>query len=129
MSLDPASDAPFKIAHVLTRDVVGYSNLLITQQSALIADLTRIVKATPRFRQAEAAGKLLRIPTGDGMALVFFDDPQAPIECAVEIARALRSQPSIKLRMGIDSGPVWPVCRREHRNAELQYVVNRTQFE
>ena len=106
MSPDPVSDASFRIAHVLTMDMVGYSDLLITEQTSLMAELTRIARETPHFRQAEAAGKLLRIPTGDGMALVFFDDPQAPIECAVEVARALRSHREIKVRMGIHSGPV-----------------------
>src|SRR5439155_7472388 len=72
-------------------------------------ELTAVVKNTERFRRAEAEGKLVRIPTGDGMALVFFDDPQAPIECAMEIAAALKSHPEIRLRMGIHSGPVNPV--------------------
>src|SRR5207249_5882248 len=95
-----------EIAHVLTMDVVEYSTLLITEQSRVMAELTFIVKKTERFRRAEAEGKLVRIPTGDGMALVFFDDPQAPIECAMEIAAALKSHPEIGLRIGIHSGPV-----------------------
>jgi TolB-like protein/Flp pilus assembly protein TadD/class 3 adenylate cyclase len=95
-----------QIAHVLTMDVVEYSTLLITEQTRVMAELTRIVKETSRFCRAEALGKLVRIPTGDGMALVFFDDPQAPIECAMEIATAMKNHADIRLRMGIHSGPV-----------------------
>ena len=83
---DARSEPKLEIAHVLTMDVVEYSTLLITEQSRIMAELTRVVKNTPRFRRAEAEGKLVRIPTGDGMLLVFFDDPQAPIECALEIS-------------------------------------------
>jgi TolB-like protein/Flp pilus assembly protein TadD/class 3 adenylate cyclase len=95
-----------QIAHVLTMDVVEYSTLLITEQTRVMVELTRIVKETSRFCRAEALGKLVRIPTGDGMALVFFDDPQAPIECAMEIATAMKNHADIRLRMGIHSGPV-----------------------
>jgi hypothetical protein len=95
-----------EIAHVLSIDVVGYSLLLITQQTRLMNELASIAKNTEQFRDADARGKLVRIPTGDGMSLVFFDDPQAPIECATEIASALKTQPDIRLRMGIHSGPV-----------------------
>ena len=69
-------------------------------------ELTNIVKGTEQFRRSDGEGKLMRIPTGDGMSLVFFDDPQAPIECATEIAAALKDRPNISLRMGIHSGPV-----------------------
>jgi TolB-like protein/Flp pilus assembly protein TadD/class 3 adenylate cyclase len=95
-----------EIAHVLTMDVIEYSKLLITEQTRVIAKLTNIVKSTERFHLAEAAGKLVRIPTGDGMALVFLDDPHAPIDCAVEIAMALKNHAEIRLRIGIHSGPV-----------------------
>jgi adenylate cyclase len=95
-----------EIAHVLSIDMVGYSLLLITQQTRLMNQLASIAKNTEQFRDADACGKLVRIPTGDGMSLVFFDDPQAPIECATEIASALKTQPDIRLRMGIHSGPV-----------------------
>ena len=100
------ANARLEIAHVLIMDVVGYSKLLITEQTRVIAELTNIAKNTERFRSAEAAGKLVRIPTGDGMALVFFDDPQAPIDCAVEAAMALKNHAEIRLRIGIHSGPV-----------------------
>jgi TolB-like protein/class 3 adenylate cyclase/Tfp pilus assembly protein PilF len=100
------ANAKVEIAHVLTMDVVEYSKLLITEQTRVLAELTNIVENTERCRVAEAAGKLVRIPTGDGMALVFFDDPQAPIDCAVEIVMALKNHGEIRLRMGIHSGPV-----------------------
>src|SRR5437899_1256891 len=106
MSSDYPSDSKLEIAHVLAMDVVGYSTLLINKQSRVLADLNRIVRETARFREADAQGKLLRLPTGDGMALVFFNHPEAPIECAMEIAAAMKSSPEIRLRMGIHSGPV-----------------------
>jgi TolB-like protein len=100
------SSSRLEIAHVLFMDVVGYSTLLITEQTKVIAELTNVVRGGSRFRRAEKEGKLLRVPTGDGMVLVFFDDPQAPIECAMEIASVIKSNPSLPLRMGIHSGPV-----------------------
>jgi TolB-like protein/Tfp pilus assembly protein PilF len=106
MSSDAPSDLKIEIAHVLTMDVVEYSTLLITEQSRVMAELTRIVQNTARFRRAEAEKKLLRLPTGDGMALVFFHDPEAPIECAMEISAAMKNHPDIRLRMGIHSGPI-----------------------
>ena len=103
----PRESAPkVTIAHVLSMDVVGYSLLLITNQTRVMNELTNIVKGTEQFRRSDGEGKLMRIPTGDGMSLVFFDDPQAPIECATEIAAALKDHPNISLRMGIHSGPV-----------------------
>ena len=95
-----------ELAHVLAMDVVGYSTLLINEQSHLIGRLNQIVRATERFRTAEAEAKLLRLPTGDGMDLVFFDDPEAPLECALQISAALKECPEIQLRMGIHSGPI-----------------------
>ncbi|HEY1770484.1 MAG TPA: FlgO family outer membrane protein [Chthoniobacterales bacterium] len=95
-----------EIGHVLFLDVVGYSKLLIHAQSELLQQLNEIVRATPQFRAANAAGKLLRLPTGDGMVLVFRDSPEAPLRCAIEIGEALRAHGGIELRMGIHSGPV-----------------------
>ncbi len=95
-----------EIGHVLFIDIVGYSKLLLKQQSELLRELNEIVSGTKEFREAESAGKLIRLPTGDGMALVFRTNTEAPVECAVEIARALKSHPAIQLRMGIHSGPV-----------------------
>ncbi len=95
-----------EIGHVLFIDIVGYSKLLVKQQSELLGELNEVVSGTNEFRQAESAGKLIRLPTGDGMALVFRTNAEAPVECAMEIARALKSHPAIQLRMGIHSGPV-----------------------
>src|SRR5438270_8618156 len=95
-----------EIGHVLFIDIVGYSKLLVKQQSELLRELNEVVSGTNEFRQAESAGKLIRLPTGDGMALVFRTNTEAPAECAIEIARALKSHPAIQLRMGIHSGPV-----------------------
>src|SRR5438094_8736994 len=100
------SDPHLEIAHVLFIDVVGYSKLLVNEQRALIEQLNQIVRKTPQVRKSDAAGKLIRIPAGDGMALVFFQTPEEPVQCAMEIARGLRNHPQIPLRMGVHSGPV-----------------------
>jgi class 3 adenylate cyclase len=106
MTPDLEPDLKLEIAHILTIDVVAYSTLLIDEQSRLIAELVRTVKATPRFRQAAAEDKLIKLPTGDGMALVFLSDAEAPIECAMQLAASLKEHPEIRLRMGIHSGPI-----------------------
>src|ERR1700736_4562078 len=106
MTDDLQSKAELEIAHVLFIDVVGYSKRLINEQAAVVAELNRVVKETPHFRSAEAAGRLIRIPTGDGMALVFSNTPEAPVQCALEVCEALRAHPDIHVRMGIHSGPV-----------------------
>ncbi len=95
-----------EIAHILFVDTVGYSKLSTGEQSYLLETLSKVVRATDRFRAAEAAGQLIRLPTGDGVALVFCDDPESPIQCALEICTALRQHPQLSLRMGIHSGPV-----------------------
>jgi TolB-like protein/Tfp pilus assembly protein PilF len=100
------SDPHLEIAHVLFIDVVGYSKLLVNEQRAVIEQLNQIVRKTPQVRKSDAAGKLIRIPAGDGMALVFFQTPEEPVQCAMEIARGLRNHPQIQLRMGVHSGPV-----------------------
>jgi TolB-like protein/class 3 adenylate cyclase/Flp pilus assembly protein TadD len=98
-----------EIAHVLFMDIVGYSKLLINDQSEILVDLNQLVRDTTHFREAEAAGKLIRLPTGDGMALVFLNHAEAPVECALEISESLESHPHIQLRMGVHSGPINPV--------------------
>src|SRR5262245_28356952 len=99
-------ETSLQIAHVLFMDVAGYSKLLINDQSRIQQELNNIVRQTEQFRRAEAAEKLICLPVGDGMALVFFDDPEAPVRCALEISKALQSHPQIPLRIGIHSGPV-----------------------
>ena len=99
-------DFHLEIAHVLFMDIVGYSKLLINEQAELLQELNRIVRNTSQFRNAEAAGELIRLPSGDGMALVFLRSAEAPVQCAIEISQALRSSSEIRLRMGVHSGPV-----------------------
>src|SRR6201987_2243347 len=106
MPSESSSDVKFDIGHVLFIDIVGYSKLLITEQSEQIQKLKEIVRGTEQFRIAEAEGKLLRLPTGDGAALIFRTSPEAPVFCALEITRALKNHPELRLRMGIHSGPV-----------------------
>src|SRR5437867_7894928 len=106
MPSEQSSDVKFEIGHVLFIDIVGYSKLLINEQSEQIQKLKQIVRGTEQFRLAEAEGKLLRLPTGDGGALVFRTSPEAPVRCALEISKELKSHPEIHVRMGIHSGPV-----------------------
>ena len=106
MSAERKPDLHLEIAHVLFMDVVGFSKLLINDQSEILEQLNQIVREAPHFREAEATGKLIRLSTGDGMALVFSNNAEAPVECAIEISKALQSYPQIQLRMGVHSGPV-----------------------
>jgi len=97
-----------EVGHILFLDIVGYSKLLADEQKELVQELNQIVRETKQFQTAEAEGKLMRLPTGDGMVLVFTNNPEAPVECALEISQKLQSRPQLKLRMGIHSGPVNP---------------------
>src|SRR6476660_8524647 len=106
MSVEVKKEVQLEIAHVLFIDIVGYSKLSISDQHAAVEELTQVVRASEQFQKAEAASRLTRIPTGDGMALVFYTSPEAPVRCAVEISRALKQHPRLQLRMGIHSGPV-----------------------
>jgi len=106
MLTDSSSDVKFEIGHVLFIDMVVYSKLLINEQSEQIQTLRAIVRGTEQFKRAEAEGKLLRLPTGDGGALVFRNSLEAPVLCALEISKALKSHPELQVRMGIHSGPV-----------------------
>lgn len=106
MATSPESNLKLEIAHVLLIDVVGYSKLLVNEQIELLEILNKIVRETRRFRAAEAAGKLTRLPTGDGMALIFSDSAEAPVECALEIAQAVKEHPLLQLRMGAHSGAI-----------------------
>jgi adenylate cyclase len=106
LSPESASDVKFEIGHVLFIDIVGYSKLLIAEQSEQLQRLKEIVRGTEQFRLAEAEAKLLRLPTGDGSALVFRTSPEAPVRCAIEISKELKRHPELRVRMGIHSGPV-----------------------
>src|SRR5258708_4000916 len=106
MSAEIKKEIQLEIAHVLFIDIVGYSRLSINDQHEAVEELNQIVRASEQFQRGEAANRLLKIPTGDGMALVFYVSPEAPAQCAVEISRALKEHPGVQLRMGIHSGPV-----------------------
>src|SRR6267378_3154970 len=106
MSAESSPDLQLEIAHLLLVDVVGYSKLLVNEQIEAMQELNRIVRETECFRAAEAKGKLIRLPTGDGMALLFFESLEQPVRCALEVAEKLRSSTGIQVRMGIHSGPV-----------------------
>jgi len=99
-----------EIAHVLFMDLVGYSRLPMEEQRRQLAELQELVRGSETFQRADASGELLCLPTGDGMALVFFRDPVAPLECALEIGREVRARPYLRLRMGLHSGPVYRVA-------------------
>src|SRR5437016_11149680 len=106
MSAAVNKEIQLEIAHVLFIDIVGYSKLLITEQSELLRRLSDVVRETEQFRSAEVQGKLARLPTGDGMALVFRNRPEAPVQCALELSKTLKAHPEVSVRMGIHSGPV-----------------------
>ena len=106
MSTGSNKEIALEIAHILFIDIVGYSKLLINEQRELLEELNQVVRSTESFREAESAGKLIKLPTGDGMALVFSNTPEAPVQCALEISRALKSRPHLRVRMGVHSGPV-----------------------
>src|SRR5256886_727013 len=106
MSAELKQDRELQIAHILFTDIVGYSKLLSDEQRKLFGLLNQIVRNTSQFRAAEAAGKLVRLSTGDGIVLAFFTTVDVPVRCALEVDRKLREHPELKLRMGINSGPV-----------------------
>src|SRR5229473_3397121 len=106
MATKPKTDAHLSTAHVLFMDVVGYSKLLVNEQREVVHQLNQVVRKTAQFRRSDAKGKLISIPSGDGMALVFFESPEEPVQCALEISRLLKNYPRLRLRMGVHSGPV-----------------------
>ena len=106
MSTEIKKEIKLEIGHVLFMDIVGYSKLLINEQRAVRETLNRTVRETEQFREGDKAGSLIKSPTGDGMALIFHDNPEQPVECALEISRALKAHPNLPLRMGVHSGPV-----------------------
>jgi TolB-like protein/Tfp pilus assembly protein PilF len=115
MPSEQSAGVKFEVAHVLFIDIVGYSKLLIDEQSEALQELNQIVRNTEAARAAEAAGQLMILPTGDGMALVFTGSVEQPVECALQISQTLRAQPSLPVRMGIHSGPVHHVLDANQR--------------
>jgi len=106
MSSEIKKKIELEIVHVLFIDIVGYTKLLTNQQHALVDQLNQVVRSSDQFKRAEAADRLIKIPTGDGMALIFYKSPEQPVECALEIHRALKTHPELRVRIGVHSGPV-----------------------
>ena len=127
MGTEPKTELELEIAHVLFIDTVGYSKLAIDEQREWLDTLNRIVRGTDRFRAAESTGNLISLPTGDGMALVFSDSPESPVQCAIEITRALNASRHMPLRMGIHSGPVSRVMDVNDRSNAAGAGINVAQ--
>jgi len=106
MAAEVKKEIALEIAHVLFIDIVGYSKLSINEQRATVDELTQIVRATEQFQKVDASDRLIKIATGDGMALVFYISPETPVRCAIEVSRALKHHPRLRVRMGVHSGPV-----------------------
>ena len=104
MPAEIKKEIQLEIAHVLFIDIVGYSKLSIKDQHAAVEELNQVVRASEQFQRAETAGRLLKIATGDGMALVFYTSPEAPVQCTVEISRARKAHPRLQLRMVCTAG-------------------------
>src|SRR5215831_9815004 len=127
MAAELNKEIELEIAHVLFLDIVGYSKLSVNEQHAQVEELNAIVRLCEQFRKAEAAGRLLKIPTGDGMALVFYKSPEEPAQCAVEISRALKDNARLHVRMGIHSGPVSGVVDVNKRTNVAGAGINTAQ--
>src|SRR5213078_1744787 len=127
MSTEVKKEIQLEIAHVLFIDIVGYSKLSVKDQHAAVERLNQIVRASEQFQRADSAGRLLKVATGDGMALVFYTNPEAPAQCAVEISRALKEEPRLQLRMGIHSGPVSSVVDVNERTNVAGAGINLAQ--
>src|SRR5438046_6404726 len=127
MSTEVKKEIELEIAHVLFIDIVVYSKLAVNEQRALIERLNDIVRATDEFQGAETTGRLIKIPTGDGMALVFYHSPEEPVDCALEISRALKNHPELRLRMGVHSGPVSGVIDLNGKATVAGTVINIAQ--
>src|SRR6266705_566238 len=106
MSTEVKKEIQLEIAHILFIDIVGYSKLSSNDQHAAVEELNQIARASEQSQRTEATSRLIKIPTGDGMALVFYTSPEAPAQCAVEVSRILKEHPRLQLRMGVHSGPV-----------------------
>src|SRR5213596_1751186 len=127
MPAEIKKEIELEIGHVLFIDIVGYSKLLIDEQRDYLHTLNEVVRRTDSFRTADAAGKLTRLPTGDGMALVFATTPDAPVSCAIEVSKALRSHPELRVRMGIHSGPVSGITDVNDRSNVAGAAINLAQ--
>jgi TolB-like protein/class 3 adenylate cyclase/Tfp pilus assembly protein PilF len=127
VSAEVQKEIELEIAHVLFVDIVGYSKLSVNEQHARIEELNEIVRQSEQFRKAETANRILKIPTGDGMALVFYKSPEEPAQCAFEISRALKDNSRLQIRMGIHSGPVSGVVDVNQRTNVAGAGINMAQ--
>src|SRR6476646_10187042 len=127
MSAEVQKEIELEIAHVLFLDIVGYSKLSVNEQHARVDELNGIVRASQQFQKAEAANRILKIPTGDGMALVFYKSPEEPAQSSFEISRALKQHPRLQIRMGIHSGPVSGVVDVNERTNVAGAGINTAQ--
>src|SRR5881398_2592592 len=127
MSAEVKKEIELEIAHVLFLDIVGYSKLSVNEQHARVDELNGIVRLSEQFQKAEAANRILKIPTGDGMALVFYRSPEEPAQCAFEISRALKDNQRLQVRMGIHSGPVSGVVDVNERTNVAGAGINLAQ--
>src|SRR4026208_576358 len=127
MSAEVKKEIELEIAHVLFLDIVGYSKLSVNEQHARVDELNGIVRLSEQFQKAETASRILKIPTGDGMALVFYKSPEEPAQCALEISRALKRNPRLQIRMGIHSGPVSAVADVTERTNVAGAGINMAQ--
>src|SRR6476620_11062609 len=127
MAAESKKEIELEIAHVLFIDIVGYSKLSVNEQSGAIEELNQIVRLSEQFQKAEAANRILKIPTGDGMALVFYRSPEEPAQCAFEISRALKDNQRLQVRMGIHSGPISGVVDVNERTNVAGAGINLAQ--
>ena len=127
MPTEVKKEIELEIAHVLFLDIVGYSKLSVNEQHARVDELNGIVRLSEQFQKAEAANRILKIPTGDGMALVFYKSPEEPAQCAFEISRALKDNQRLQVRMGIHSGPVSGVVDVNERTNVAGAGINLAQ--
>src|SRR5213082_2550237 len=127
MSAEFKKEIQLEIAHVLFLDIVGYSKLSVNEQHAAVEELNQVVRSSEQFQKAEAANRLLKIPTGDGMALVFYRSPEEPAQCAFEISRALKDNQRLQVRMGIHSGPISGVVDVNERTNVAGAGINLAQ--
>ena len=127
MPAEVKKEIELEIAHVLFLDIVGYSKLSVNEQHGRVDELNGIVRLSEQFQKAEAANRILKIPTGDGMALVFYTSPEEPAQCAFEISRALKDNQRLQVRMGIHSGPVSGVVDVNERTNVAGAGINLAQ--
>src|SRR2546429_273256 len=127
MAAEVKKEIELEIAHVLFLDIVGYSKLSVNEQHARVDELNGIVRLSEQFQKAEAANRILKIPTGDGMALVFYRSPEEPAQCAFEISRALKDNQRLQVRMGIHSGPISGVVDVNERTNVAGAGINLAQ--